>query len=170
MPWPKGKPHRPEMRARMLSSLVRPLEERFSNFVHPEPNSGCWLWLGVVNGAGYGRVGLGSREQGMDFAHRVSFRLHKGEIPSGQDVCHSCDTPLCVNPDHLFLGSRKVNMRDCASKGRVSAKLSRPQVLAIRAALKSGRLQKDLAEEYGVHPASIKSIKSGRTWCHVQET
>ena len=86
--------------------------------IQPEPNSGCWLWWGVVNGAGYGRIGLGSRKQGMDFAHRVAYRLFRGEIPEGQHVLHRCDTPLCANPDHMFLGSRVDNMQDCSAKGR----------------------------------------------------
>lgn len=98
-----------------------PLLDRFMQFVSPEPNSGCWLWLGYTNHRGYGRFGVGSITDGssrMDMAHRISYQLHRGEIPAGFFVCHRCDTPSCVNPDHLFLGSRQDNATDMATKNR----------------------------------------------------
>lgn len=81
----------------------------------PEPNTGCRLWLGAVNPKGYGRV----RFRGSAaVAHRVAFILAYGEIPEGQFALHRCDTPSCINPDHLFLGSALDNTRDCIAKGR----------------------------------------------------
>lgn len=75
----------------------------------PEPNSGCWLWMGALAATGYGVIGLGARSEGVDLAHRVSYRLHCGEIPTGLDLDHLCRTRCCVNPDHLEPVTRRVN-------------------------------------------------------------
>src|SRR6476646_7023011 len=82
---------------------------RFDKFWMPEPNSGCYLWLGSVNKC------TQNYWQGLfdsKLASRVSWQLAHGDIPSGMCVLHSCDNPLCVRPDHLFLGTRKENTRD----------------------------------------------------------
>ena len=83
-------------------------------------SSGCWLWYGARNGNGYGVCGAGGLKW---LAHRVAWELSCGPIPEGGDyhgtcVLHRCDVPLCVNPDHLFLGTQADNMRDKAEKGR----------------------------------------------------
>lgn len=78
-------------------------------------DSGCWIWHGCKDGAGYGYVSLMSRPVS---AHRIAYRFAKGDIQKGMEVCHSCDTPLCVNPDHLFLATHEQNMRDMRGKGR----------------------------------------------------
>ncbi len=75
----------------------------------------CWLWQATKNGDGYGRFKLGGRLQG---AHRVAYFLYKGEIPSGMCVLHRCDTPACVRPDHLFLGTQRENIHDMEKKQR----------------------------------------------------
>ena len=97
---------------------LRPLAERFMERVQPEPNSGCWLWTGGVAGNGYGYLSLGRRSEGMEYAHRVSYRIHVGMIPNHKMVLHKCDVPNCVNPDHLFLGTQFDNMQDCSKKER----------------------------------------------------
>lgn len=79
------------------------------------PGGGCWLWKGFVHKNGYGEMsyhGDGKR------VHRLSYFLFKGPIPEGMDVCHACDVRHCVNPDHLWIGTRKQNMEDCSSKRR----------------------------------------------------
>jgi hypothetical protein len=89
---------------------------RFEDKFIPEPNSGCWLWTAAISGKGYGRFGLGGKSR---IASRVSYRIYKGDVPSRMFVCHTCDNPSCVNPDHLWLGSLTDNVRDCAQKGRL---------------------------------------------------
>src|ERR1700746_1830085 len=81
----------------------------------PEPNSGCWLWTGAVARFGHGSF----RHEGKTaVAHRVAWKLYRGPIPADLQVCHHCDVACCVKPDHLFLGTQKDNLDDCASKGR----------------------------------------------------
>jgi hypothetical protein len=93
--------------------------QRLVSGIAVEPVSGCWLWQRSVCGGRlkYGQFSIDGR---CILAHRASYLLHKGPIPPGMDVCHSCDTPLCVNPDHLFVGTRKRNMEDAKSKGRMA--------------------------------------------------
>lgn len=96
----------------------QPTEEIFESFdsrVSPEPMTGCWIWTGNVNALGYGRFWV---EGGLEYAHRCSWELHRGQIPDGANVLHRCDQPHCVNPDHLFLGSQADNMEDMRRKGR----------------------------------------------------
>lgn len=84
--------------------------------------SGCWLWTGKRNPRhDYGQfyVGWDGKRYREIRAHRASWMLVHGDIPKGQEVLHTCDTPLCVNPDHLFLGDKSANMRDAAKKGRL---------------------------------------------------
>lgn len=84
----------------------------------PEPNSGCWLWLGSLRGGSnvYGYVGLAAAPHTV--AHRLSYEAFKGAIPAGLCVCHRCDQPSCVNPDHLWLGTYRDNTRDMIAKRR----------------------------------------------------
>jgi len=79
------------------------------------PITGCWIWTRAQR-AGYGAVYVNGKKES---AHRVAYRLYIGEIPVGLCVCHTCDNPLCVNPDHLFLGTHSDNMKDAYAKGRL---------------------------------------------------
>jgi hypothetical protein len=100
--------------------VPRPTLELFERHVSPCPNTGCWIWTGALDQQGYGRLGVNRSAQR---AHRVSFELFVGPIPPGvgyhgTEVCHRCDTPHCVNPQHLFLGAHRENMADMLAKGR----------------------------------------------------
>lgn len=89
-------------------------EERFLRKIQPG-ESGCMLWSGRKNKKGYGYY---DKDGKAVFAHRYSYRTIVGEIPNGYFVCHKCDVPSCVNPEHLFVGTPSDNIRDCISKGR----------------------------------------------------
>lgn len=133
----------------------------------PEPNSGCWIWLGETF-AGYGKIRK-NRHQSR-FAHRMFYALHKGHVPSDLFVCHHCDNKVCVNPDHLFLGTRQDNAQDMIKKGlwpkrfgeaAPNVRLTRAQVRAIRSA--TGR-QRDVALQFGVHQSAVSRIKNKVRW------
>jgi hypothetical protein len=95
----------------------RSIVERFFEKTQPEPNSGCLLWTGAVHPDGYGKISPGGRE-GPKIASRVAWEIARGPIPDGMLVCHRCDTPACVNIDHLFLGTDADNVQDMVRKGR----------------------------------------------------
>lgn len=141
-------------------------------------SGGCWEWDGCVQSNGYARVRIGGVTRN---AHRVAKELATGRpIQTGMDVCHRCDNRRCINPAHLFIGTRADNMRDCVAKGRQArglrlsvlrrgeraprAKLNWPQVRAIRAAAKTGARPQDLAVLYGVDASTIWLIRRYATW------
>lgn len=136
----------------------------------------CWLWTAATNDDGYGH--FRSTEGKYVNAHRFSYQLHKGAIPAGLTVMHSCDKRHCVNPDHLSLGTHAQNMADCKAKGRSTwgeknkrNKLTASQVREIREAYSiKGRVSntKELAAIYNVAVGTITNITSGRTWSQLK--
>lgn len=148
------------------------LEERFWSKV--AKGGGCWEWTRYREpdwGYGIFRAVPG---ESMQKAHRVSWEIAHGPIPEGMQVCHRCDNPPCVRPDHLFLGTHLDNMRDRNAKGRqsrdgstpgensTSAKLTDEQVKDIRDRyLAGGVLQQDLAAEYNISQTQISRIVRG---------
>lgn len=118
---------------------------------------GCWTWIGSIRN-GYGTVTVQGHQM---HAHRWAYLLAKGPIPKGLYVCHSCDNRLCVNPDHLWLGTAKENMRDASKKGRIwSRKWLTPA--EVRYVLDSRLSCRVLAPIYGVSHGTIWRIRRKR--------
>lgn len=142
----------------------------------------CWEWMGALTYQGYGVYGKPKR-----LAHRLSWEHYNGPIPDGMFVCHKCDNPPCVNPEHLFLGTQADNMRDMDSKGRRAkpydrhgvknprARLTPDQVAEIRRLYALGRYKpkqkkgvpydsKRLSIMFGVARSTIRLVTCGRNW------
>lgn len=151
----------------------RPVSQRFWEKVIKSGD--CWLWQGAKTPNGYGRFWDGSRHI---YAHRFSYELAGGAIPEKYHCCHHCDTPSCVNPKHIFVGTPKDNMVDRDKKGRmdirhlqVPRKLSVQSVIAIRSAYRSGGVsQSTLANKYQVNQSVISRIVNCKDWKHVIES
>ncbi len=131
----------------------------------------CWMWTGAMAGRGYGVVTIGG--QGY-YAHRIAYAMANGPFADDLFVLHRCDTPPCVRPDHLFLGTHESNMEDMASKGRNQygvwhhgAKLGDDDVRDIRRKAAEGVAQRALAMEYDLTPVTIWEIVHHRLWRHV---
>ena len=133
----------------------------------------CWEWQGATV-CGYGSMGIGSRKDGSQRTvrvHRMSYEVFRGAIPKGMYVCHHCDNPPCVNPFHLFIGTQQDNLSDCAAKGRIKpkAKLNWSQVRHIRR-LADRATTKELAEQFGVHPRTIRDAIRYKSWVPASPT
>jgi predicted XRE-type DNA-binding protein len=142
---------------------------------------GCWLWTDATQNR-YGRVFWKGR---MTYAHRVAFELATGCAPPprtkhkrAQMVLHSCDVPLCVNPDHLRLGTMADNMRDRDERNRANprrgeqaphSKLTAAQVSEVLALLERGCGQREVARLFGVTQPAISYIRTGRNWKHLKQ-
>ena len=174
-----------------IDMLTEEVKQRFWEKVNK--TDGCWLWTGANAGekCPHGRLSVGGKLVG---AHRISWVIHYGEIPDGLEVCHDCpggDNPKCTNPDHLFLGTQKDNMRDAAAKGRMGkargdrnamrlypgllrgekngrAKLNEDQVREIRSQhAQCHSSYKELAIKYGVTKTLVGLIVTRKNWKHV---
>jgi hypothetical protein len=141
----------------MISAALR---LRFLAFVPARPPGRCWLWAGCKDRDGYGVISDVGRTLG---AHRVSYEMHHRPLPPGSVVMHSCDTPACVNPAHLSLGTKRTNAADMTNKGRRASKLTREQALAIRARA-AGESVGQLAAAFEVSESTVRAIVSGRSW------
>lgn len=144
------------------------IEDRFWPKVQITP--ACWEWTASQNGRGYGQIGRGCAGEGTALAHRVSYEIHHGDIPAGLIVRHKCDNRVCVNPDHLELGTHADNTQDMLERGRANpprgersgnAKLTAEQVASIRAVPAGGRVR-DLALEYGISPGYAIDLRTKR--------
>lgn len=154
------------------------LEARFMRFFNRSvrTESGCIEWPGrrKTGKFPYGVITIEIPGKGSKIirAHRVSYSIHKGPIPEGMNVLHTCDNPPCVNPDHLFLGTRDDNNKDCKAKGRNivgarhwRAKFTDEDIVFIR---KSSLSAHELAQIYNVVSSTITRIRSGSRWAHMK--
>ncbi len=157
--------------------LPAPVAERFWRQVVKTDT--CWLWNGDKKSkAVYGQIGMGGKGAPLKLVHRLSYEMHKGPIADGLMVMHACDTPRCVNPDHLSLGTNSDNIRDAVRKGRWKAippmhcgedqhnsKLTAEDVIFIRQNLDIP--SKELAARFGTNISSIQKVRRRKTWKHV---
>ena len=158
--------------------LDHPSIEEFRIFlfsrVQPEPFSGCWLWDGSINQSGYGLIQFRGKTRTV---HRVAYETFIGEIPDGLNVLHECDTRMCINPKHLFLGTYQDNSDDMMRKGRLNYRKGESanghilydcDVLSIRARHAAGGVTcLQMATEYGVSRSTITAIVIRQNWRHL---
>ena len=163
-----------------MKNKVMTDRERIYKMTEIDVTSMCWNWIGTLKGKtklnGYGSVTVGSRVDNTRktiSAHRFSYLTFKGEIPNGMFVCHKCDNPRCVNPSHLFLGTRQDNVDDRERKGRNIvpsgeshgySKLTELQVLLIRQMRVDGIKRRDITKTTGISKSLIKSVLLYKTW------
>lgn len=155
-----------------ILALTEKERERFDRYALRA--NGCWIWQGSIDLCGYGRLKLGGR---YFRAHRVALALSDTPVPVNRLVCHRCDNPPCVNPDHLFLGTPKDNIHDAVRKGRFHprpfrvgishprARLTEDVVREIRA---SSLGSKEIASTLGVSRSAVHRARHRITWAHIQ--
>jgi hypothetical protein len=146
----------------------------FADRIEPDLNSGCHLWSGSAAKAGYGTLTwLG----GSRLTHRCAYECENGVgSADGHEVRHKCDTPTCVNPAHLLIGTRADNMQDMLDRGRgnpprgerhAKARLSEAEVLEARRMAADGRFVHEIAEHFGVRHNTMESAVKGWSWKHL---
>ena len=150
-----------------------PIEQRLLNNIYKNPKNGCWEWIGNKMKSGHGRIGYRDK---VYLTHRLSYEIHIGYIPDNMNVCHRCDNPPCINPEHLFLGTQLDNIQDCVSKKRnyiippmggeknPLAKLTNNEADEIRKRLKNGEKGIDLAKEFKVSASIISKIRLNQSY------
>lgn len=149
----------------------RSLAERFLDYYKPGAADACWPWAGTVDANGYGVIADDNRRQLR--AHRIAYERVNGAVSESRYVCHSCDNPSCVNPNHLWLGSAADNNEDKRAKLRHShgashgmAKISENDVRDIRG-LYPQMSQQAIADRYGLHQTTVSDIIRGKIWTHI---
>lgn len=151
---------------------------RFWSKVEVGANSACWMWKGAVGGNGYGRFRL-SRAR-TEQPHRIAWELANAEPLGTRIACHTCDTPLCVNPHHIYAGSALTNIRDAVERGQhtgsgmdqrgslnPNSRLTEEDVIRIKAMIEGGASNREIARHFPVGDAMVSRIRTGRSWAHL---
>jgi hypothetical protein len=140
-----------------------------------ETGRGCWLWRGTIKDGRYGVIGDEAPSRRQVYAHRLSWEIaNQRPVPDGLDVCHSCDNPPCVNPTHLFVGTRADNMADMKRKGRhrfgeghQTGRLTDAQAREILRRALGGEPPGNIGIEFGVSASHVENIRRGHRWAHL---
>lgn len=154
----------------IMPRTKRSLVDRFWDRV--TKSDGCWVWTGPDAGNGYGIIGRGGRRGGNAYVHRLSYEIHRGPIPKGMQVCHTCDVRRCVNPDHFFLGDHKANMRDAIAKGRIDtrgagnamATTTMEQAKEVLRRGAAGERAPAISRSMGISVGVVRRIINGTRW------
>lgn len=151
-----------------MSKARTPVRDRL--LARCEVRGECWIYTGPTTKDGYGVIGVGRGRGSQRRAHRAAYEEFIGPIPRGMLVCHRCDTPRCIKPNHLFLGTPKDNTQDMLRKSRrpsqagerhPSAKLSNKQALEIRQRRAAGEKLSTIARDYGISFQHVSAIARG---------
>lgn len=169
------------MRLRIDNNFISRFESKFVK------KSGCWIWEASLNNKGYGQFSI--KRSVNKLAHRISYQIYIGDIPKGLCVLHKCDNPKCVNPDHLFLGTKKDNMIDKENKNRGNhekasktmirkghnrgekqwmCKLTNNDIIEIRKLHSKGLTHEEIASKYPVERRQIGKIINKESWKHLK--
>lgn len=141
----------------------RPVYDRIMERIVLDEKTGCWVWTGATQRAGYGIIGEGRRK--LHSTHRFMYQHTRGVVLSGEeDVCHRCDNPPCCNPEHLFVGSAADNCFDMKLKGRTTSPLTIEQVREIRARRETGESYTNIGKSFGVSKVTARNVCIGKTW------
>ena len=159
----------------MAGVRKKTFEERFWSKVKKSDPDKCWEWTATFDKrSGYGKIST-TKHRNMA-AHRASYEIHNSSIDNTLCVLHKCDNPTCVNPDHLFLGTKQDNNLDKLSKGRAagpkgtnnkSAKLTEADILVIRAMIDNKISDVAIAKQFNVYSTTIRMIRLRKTWNHI---
>ncbi len=161
-----------------MGPKIQPLEQRFWSKVNKSKS--CWLWIGPKNNAGYGMITIKARRPRCTwYAHRIAWELTNGPIPDQSPrlcICHRCDNPSCVNPEHLFLGTDRDNVLDAFAKGRrlknrrpKSTRFTPEQIKEIRRAYVPYKMGcREIGEIFGASQIIIWRIVTRRIYAYVE--
>lgn len=134
--------------------------------------NGCWIFGGAKNEKGYGVLVLWGRKGKIATTHRLMYMIERGTVSSGLMVCHTCDTPACVNPAHLYVGTALDNNRDREARGRRNVKGERHHNAklsddAVKAIIRGGKNDAEFGREFGVDRALVRRVRLGKAWMHI---